>query len=327
MTVAADKAPAIIGVGYAVPPNIRTNDDPIFDWIKKHQPHGTDLFKGYKERHVLSDGEKIMDYLVPAAEKAIDASGVARDEIDLLLGDVSVSEYITPNELAQLHAELSLSERTWILPFNNEFSNFNASLAMASALIAAGRARNALLACASNWTRYVNYHTPPAVSAADGAGAAVMGATSDRSRFRVVDFETVSDTSYYGTMYMQPDRDGKLYTAPFYHITDAGQQGFVKFGETQPINATNRLLARNNLTGADIALMSHQASIVLLQAWQDGIKPAQYLQTLEQFANATLATIPMNLACLYDQIKTDWLVLLGIGADMHTNALLLQRNG
>ena len=43
---------ALTGVGYAVPPSIRTNDDPIFDWLKAHQTAGQDLFQGYKERRV-----------------------------------------------------------------------------------------------------------------------------------------------------------------------------------------------------------------------------------------------------------------------------------
>lgn len=323
MTAHAHRA-RILGTGYAVPDHIRRNDDPIFDWLREHQQPGQDLFKGYDERRVLGPGEDLIDLLVPAARRALDAARVAPHDVDLLLGDASVSEYITPNALAHLHARLELPHHAWILPIDNEFSNFNAGLVTASALIDAGRARHALIVCGSSWTRFVDYHTPPSISAADGAGAAVIGL--DRRGFAVVDYETWSDTRYYGSMYMQPDviRPGE-YTAPYYHITERGQQGFVEFGERQPVAATQRLLERHRLTGADIALITHQASSVLNDAWAAGIRPAQYLQTLATLANMTVANLPVNLAHFDGRIEKDTLVLLGIGPDFHTHALLLHR--
>jgi hypothetical protein len=41
----------------------------------------------------------------------------------------------------------------------------------------------------------------------------------------------------------------------------------------------------------------------------------------------TLASIPVNFAFGYDQFKTDHVVLLGIGPELHTNAVLLRRGG
>ena len=323
MTAGAGRA-AILGTGYAVPANVRKNDDPIFDWLRAHPPPGQDLFKGYDERRVLAAGESLIDIMVPAALRALDAAAVARHDIDLVLGDASVSDYIMPNALAHLHAVLDLPPHAWILPINNEFSNFNAGLVIASSLIDAGRAHRALIVCGSNWTRFVDYHTAPAVSAADGAGAAVVGPGRG---FAVVDYETRSETSYYGTMYMQPDvARPDAYTAPCYHITEAGQQGFVEFGEKQPIAVTLRLLERHGLKGSDIALISHQASSVLGDLWAAGIQPAQYLHSLGQFANMTVANLPVNLAYFEDKIEKQHLVLLGIGPEMHTHALLLHRH-
>lgn len=43
----ADQQPRIIGVGYAVSPNLRGNDDPVFDWLKARIPPGGDPFQGY----------------------------------------------------------------------------------------------------------------------------------------------------------------------------------------------------------------------------------------------------------------------------------------
>jgi 3-oxoacyl-[acyl-carrier-protein] synthase-3 len=86
-----------------------------------------------------------------------------------------------------------------------------------------------------------------------------------------------------------------------------------------------RLLERHRLSGADVTLVSHQASSVLIDAWQAAIRPAQYLQTLEKFANMTVANVPFSLAYRFGEIDKDWLVLLAVGVEMHANAVLLRR--
>ena len=321
--------PAIVGTGFAVPANIRTNDDPIFDWLKKHNPHGMDLFKGYKYRRVLSREENLDTIMVPAALRAMEHAKIGPADVDLLIGYGSVSPYETPNELARLHQILGLDPRVWVLPLNNEFSNFNAALWLCDGLVRTGRIKTALLVIGGNWTHYVDYHTPQAVSASDGAAAAVMRSTEEKGRFHVVDSETCTDSSYFGTMYMAGDpvrAEGRdLFTGSTFHITDAGQAAFQQFGVNEPPKAALRLLARNGLTGADVTLISHQASSVLLDAWGQAIAPAQYPNTLEEFGNMAIANIPVTLACFADRIEKDHLVLLGIGSEMHTNALLLRR--
>jgi 3-oxoacyl-[acyl-carrier-protein] synthase-3 len=327
--------PRILGLGYEVPATVRGNDAPIFDWLKAHAQPGRDLFEGYVERRVLAEGEDLMTLMVPAACKAMRAAGLGPLEVDLLLGCGSVSAYLDPNDLCRLHHELGLPERAWVLPLNNEFSNFNAGLLLADGLIRAQRVRNALVAVGGNWTRYVDYHTPEAVSAADGAGAAVLGlaGADDASRWEIVDYQTVTQSGYFGTMFMQGDRctnaDGDtLWGPPHFHITADGITGFKEFGEKVVPTAALTLMARHGLEGADVALISHQASRVLLQVWAEAIRPAQVVETIAQFANMTVANIPVTLAWSLDhhRVTKAHLILLGIGVEMHANALLLRRS-
>lgn len=322
-------ATSIVGTGWAVPSHVRTNDDPVFDWLKQHYPHGMELFQGYDQRRVLGPGEDLDTIMLPAARDAIQRSGVAAQDIDLVLGTASVSAAQTPDDVASLPAKLGLSPRCWVLPLRDDFSNYNAGLVLADSMIRAGRAKHALVVCAGNWTRYVDYHTPQAVSASDGAGAAVVSARR-AGCFSVVDSETSTDASYFMSMYMKGDElshHGKpLFTPETFHITDKGQEGFKTFGETEPPKCALRLLERHGLSGKDVALMSHQASSVLMDAWGKAIGPGQYLQTLEKFANLTVANIALDVAYFHDRIERDWLLLLAIGIEMHTNALLLRRS-
>jgi 3-oxoacyl-[acyl-carrier-protein] synthase-3 len=325
---ASDERPAVTGTGWGVPVDVRTNDDPIFDWIKKHNPHGMELFKGYRDRRVLAVGDGLDTILVPAALQALKKAKVDPADVDMVLGSGSVGPFETPDEIARLPALLGMGPRVWVVPLHDDFSNFNAGLWFADALVRAGRIRTALVLCASDWTRRVDYHTPQSVSASDGAGAAVLSRTG-AGGFELIDTETFTDATWFGSMFMRGDevhRDGeRLFTKATFHITDAGQQGFQTFGLNEPPRAVARLLARHGLSGKDVSLVSHQASSVLMDAWKQAIQPAAYLQTLEEFANVTVANIPLNLAYHFDRIATEWVVLLAVGIEMHTNATLLRR--
>lgn len=329
--------PRILGVGYAVPSNLRTNDDPVFDWLKAHIPAGGNPFQGYHTRVVLGPGEDLMTLMVPAALNALQDAGLDPSQIDMLLGYASVSPYATPNELSHLHQMLRLPPSAYVVPLNNEFSNFNAGLLFADALIRAGRAKHVLIVVGGNWTQHVSYHTLQSVSAADGAGAAVVGPSSDPAKWQVVGQQTVMDTSRFGSMYMQgqrypqqPAKDGQewLWSEPFFQITPEGMQGFGEFGGRIAPSAVTDLLARHEIPASAVTLIPHQASSVLFEMWQTVLRPAQMIQTIADFANMTVANIPVNLAwsLANDPIAQDNLVLFALSPDMHANALLLQRS-
>ena len=328
--------PRILGVGYSVPSNLRGNDDPIFDWLKAHIPPGSNPFQGYNTRVVLGPGEDLMTMMVPAALNALQDAQLNPSDIDMLFGYASVSPYADPNELAHLHQVLRLPKSAYVVPLNNEFSNFNAGLLFADALIRAGRAKNILIVAAGNWTRHVSYHTVQSVSAADGAGAAVVGPSTDTTKWQVIDQQTIMDTSFFGSMYMQGQRfpqfppvDGNdaLWSDSFFQITAEGMQGFGQFGGMIAPTAVTELLARNNIPASSITLIAHQASSVLFQIWQTVLQPAQMIETIANFGNMTLASIPVNLAwsAANNPITQNNLVLFALSPDMHANALLLQR--
>jgi 3-oxoacyl-[acyl-carrier-protein] synthase-3 len=332
-----DQQPRITGLGYFVPPNLRTNDDPIFDWLKKNIPPQDQPFQGYNTRVVLGPGEDLMTMMIPAALNALQDANLRPSDIDMLLGYASVSPFADPNELSHLHQMLHLPPSTYVVPLNCEFSNFNASVLMADALIRAGRARNILVVAAGNWTRHVNYHTPQAISAADGAGAAVVSLSSNPSQWQVIDQNTVTVTKYFGSMYMQgqkydqvPPRDGhqELWSDSFFQITDDGMTGFKEFGGKTSLTAVTGLLQRHSLLPSQITLIAHQASSVLLDAWKAALNPAQMINTIANFANMTVANIPVNLAwsVANNPITQNNLVLFALAPDMHANALLLQRS-
>jgi 3-oxoacyl-[acyl-carrier-protein] synthase III len=339
-----NSAIGILGLGDRVPDQIRRNDDPIFDWLKKNVPDWDKLFYGYVERRILAPGESVLDILEPAARIAVDDAGRELSEIDVVVGCSVPGTFVAPADLFALTGRLGLRETTLTIPLGNDFSNFTTGVVLADALVRAGRARNVLVAAGAGYSRAVDYRTPQSVSAGDGAGAVVVGlATGNQSpRWTIVDQEVIAREQNFGQMYLAGDRRNLPepsgpgdpstpdplsfdFSAPYFHITDDGVTSFTSFGaKTAPI-AVQRVLARQQIPSSDVTLTGHQASMKLLEAWKEAIKPAAVFETVEMLANMTSASIAVNLSCMSGQVSTPYLVALTLAPDMHAHALLLRR--
>lgn len=332
--------PRILGTGCAVPETIRRNDDPVFDWLHANPVEGRDLFQGYDERRVLAEGEDLADLMVPAAQRALADAGVAASEVDILLGSGSISPTLVPNTLSLVHHRLGLSSRTWPIPLLNAFSEFPAAVMMADALIRAGRGTTALLVFGANWTRYVGYRTPQAISAGDGAAAVVIRMSDDANQWTMVDQLCDVDTSYDGAMQMRPSviegqsapadlalPDERAFSHPLFHINAKGIEGFTEFGLKRAPKVVLDLLGRHGIDPSACCLITHQASDTLTKYWADQIQPGHYEDCLATFANMVSVSVPFNLAQWRARgaAVQDALVTLCLGPDMHASAMLFRR--
>lgn len=330
----------ITGVGHAVGSGVRTNDDPVFDWLRRHNVENKGLFTGYKDRAVLLPDEDLDDIMVKAAQNALDDAGILAGDVDVFTGYGSISRYMTPNTLANVHHRLGMSDDCWLLPVQSEYTNFIAGIWIANSLIGTGNVQNVLVCCGCNWTRYVDYHQAAAISVGDGASAALVSACDDKQNFHVKDMATRCDTRWYGAMDMSPremladDTPSALspfarlgaYTKPVFNLDpERGGKAFKEFGEKAPPKLALALIEKNGLTPDDVTVISHQASGVLLDAWREAIKPKRYLDTMAKYGNMTLASVGVTLSDCYDDIDTRYVVLLGIGIQQETSALLLER--
>ncbi|AYG62564.1 3-oxoacyl-[acyl-carrier-protein] synthase III C-terminal domain-containing protein [Rhizobium jaguaris] len=324
----------VIGLGYQVPALVRLNDDPIFDALKKNssQKEILALFQGFERRHVLGPDESLVSIMVAAAEKAMIDAGVTAADIDLLMGCASLSHYIVPSDLGALHGRLGLPERAMPLPLGNDFSNFTESLVIADALIRVGRVRRVLVVAGGDWTRAVNYNQGASVSAADGAGAAVLGVASAGVRWIVQDQQALVRSDLYGAMYVSGDPlkaegqpENQEYSGPYFHMTQEGYNDFKSFGGKTAAISAQELLQRQGLSGSDITLIGHQASTLLLDAWADALKTKPALSTIKDFGNMTVASIAVTLAAREEDIDTPYVMLLALGLDLHAHAVLLRR--
>ena len=321
---------AILATGSAVPDAIRTNDDPIFDWLKAHPPPGQPLFAGYKYRRVLAPGETLAGLMAEAGSLALDNAGVAAGDVDLVLGYASFGTWAMPNDLVTMAARLGVPPTAMIVPINSEYANFEHGLLAAEGFLTTGRAQTALIVAGADWTRFVDYHTPPSISAGDGAGAAVMAMSDDPTRWRILDVAVAAERQYLGGMYVvgdptTPPVQPPTYGWPVFHLNTTGGEGFKQFGIPVPPRLVEEGLARNGLSPADVAFVGHQTSSVLNDAWKTALNPGVFVETLETLANMTSASIPVNLDRCATQITGDHVALVGLGPEPSCTVVLLER--
>lgn len=326
---------AITGTGAAVGDIIRSNDDPVFTWVRQNPPPNHDIFDGLTFRRVLGPGQSVVSIAVAAATEALQQASVAVAEVDMLIGAATMGEYFAPSALAEVHAQLGLPGTCRVMALNCEYTPFIDGLKLANDMIATGTITTALVVSASAWTSHMDYHEAVCTAASDGAGAAVVTRTDDASRFALVDWENHTDTQYYGAFRMVP----RPVSVPPFHTdsrtiyTDAlmqldplrGGPAVADFGKPAPVAVVNTLLARNNLTAQDIALVPHQTSKSVGEYWRTNINPAVYISTLTDYADMVSASAAVNLATCAAQITQEHMVIMGIGMEMRATALLYRR--
>lgn len=329
-----DQMTAIIGTGYALPAKIRKNDDKIFDWLRHNHPDGSDLFEGLRDRRVIEAPETLVGLMIEASNKALADAGMSVDQVDLLIGYASVSEYDAPNGLLEIHHKMKLPGTCRCLAVNTEYTNFLDALKLANDMIEVGTVRNALVVVGNNWTAHMDYHDAVSIAAGDGAGAAVVGPTSDLGKFRLIDWENLTDSKYYGAFQIMPrpleqpapHSEYGNFTTPLMKLDPKmGPEAFKEFGMIVPPKVVNNLIGRHGLKASEITLVAHQVSSKVSNAWQGAIHAGQYISTLEELADMVSSSQAVNLARCYDEIENDYLVLMGVGMAMHATAMLYKR--
>lgn len=160
----------IIGTGSAVPKKVVTNDmladflDTTDEWITSRT--------GIHNRHLLTE-ENLLDLAIEAAKNAIASSGVAPKDIDLIICSNVANNYITPSMSTMVEGEIGCE--CPCVDMNVACAGFIYALDYAEAYFVARGARNILVLCAEEPTRFLNWkQRENSVLFGDGAGAVVL---------------------------------------------------------------------------------------------------------------------------------------------------------
>lgn len=164
----------IAALGHYSPERVVTNDelsarvDTSDEWIRSRV--------GIVSRRIAGPAESVVDMAVAAGGKAMAASGLAAEDVDLVIVSTCTTESQVPGASAQVAHRLGLNA-PGSFDLNGACAGFCYALATAASMVSAGTAHGILVIASeklSAWTDWDDRST--CVLFADGAGAAVVRA-------------------------------------------------------------------------------------------------------------------------------------------------------
>ena len=167
----------ITGCGGYLPETVLTNNDlaKIVDtsdeWIRDRT--------GISERHIAADDEFTVDLAEQAARKAIDAAGIAVEDIDLIIVATTTPDRVFPSTACLLQKRL---DRHGCAAFDIQAvcTGFVYALAVADKFVRTGAAKCALVVGAETLSRVLDWtDRGTCVLFGDGAGAVVLEASEE----------------------------------------------------------------------------------------------------------------------------------------------------
>ncbi|WP_201456885.1 beta-ketoacyl-ACP synthase III [Chlamydia sp. 17-3921] len=167
------KKAAILATGSYLPKKILSNAD--LEKIVDTSDEWIITRTGIKERRIAADNEFTSDMGAKAAEEAIKASGLSKDQIDCIIFATSAPDYIFPSSGALAQALLGIKE---IPAFDclAACTGYLYGLSIAKAYVESGIYNNVLLIAADKLSSFVDYtDRNTCVLFGDGGAACVVG--------------------------------------------------------------------------------------------------------------------------------------------------------
>ena len=300
----------ILGVGSYVPPQIWKNDD-----LKKFMDTNDEWIQqrtGIKQRHWvdLDSTTSSSDLAVHAAEKALESSGVKKEELDMVIFATLSPDHEFPGTACFFQDKFGVHGIP-ALDVRQQCTGFIYGMSIADQFIKTGMYQKILLVGAEVHSKGLDKSTQGrdvAVLFGDGAGAVVIGATEgtlNEKSSRIYSTHLHADGRYAKELWVAepgnangPDRLSSARVAEGAHFPKMN-------GKTVFMHAVKKMpevllegLAANHLSLSDVDLfVFHQANLRINEmiASQLQIPAEKVFNTIDRFGNTTAATIPLGL--------------------------------
>jgi len=345
----------ISGSGIGLPDHIVPNEklaaimDTSDEWIRTRS--------GIRQRYFAAPGQGSAELGAMAAERAIEASGCAKEDIDAVVFATMTPDYLLPGNGPLLQQRIGLREIP-TFDIRQQCSGFLYGLELADALIKSGKYRNVLLIGAEVHTPFMPWHQGwdstigldprPAteeekakntrirdrvVLFGDGAGAVVIRASNDPDR-GLLATKLFTDGSAYACLYMKGAgfRERPFVTAAQIEAGDTiptmeGREVFRQAVSRMP-DAVRQVTSEAGFEVEDIdLLLIHQANLRIVEAVQKslGLPSEKVPHNIERYGNTTAGTLPILLhECIQEgRVPRGALVAFtALGSGLHWGAAL-----
>jgi len=298
----------ILAFGDYQPSRVVTNDelaatvDTTDEWIRSRV--------GIASRPIAGPDETLADMAVAAGGKALAASGLSPEDIDLVIVATCTPEAPIPNTAATVARRLGISA-PGAYDLNAACAGFCYALASASDAVRAGTARHVLLIGAEKLSQWVDWtDRSTCIIFADGAGAVVVGPVSDPADAGIGPVVWGSAGDLADKIYI-PDRNG--------FIIQEGQAVF-RWATTALHPVAKQACERAGVDPTELAaFVPHQANLRIIEAIARRIGAPQALvaDDIVTAGNTSSASIPLAIARMLERGELASgapVLLLGFGA-------------
>jgi 3-oxoacyl-[acyl-carrier-protein] synthase-3 len=317
----------ITGTGSYLPPRRLTNADLAAELATKGIETSDEWIverTGIRARHFAAPDVTSSDLAVPAAQAAMEAAGVAPEQIDLIIVATSTPDMVFPSAAAILQHKLGIAGCP-AFDIQAVCSGFVYALTVADAMIRAGSAQRALVVGAEVFSRILDFtDRTTCVLFGDGAGAVVLEASETPG---ILASDLHADGKHVGILCVPGHvSGGQVLGDPLLKMD--GQAVF-KLAVGVLEEAARTTLTKAGKTQDQIDwLIPHQANIRIMQSTAKRLKlPLDKLVvTVDQHGNTSAASIPLALDHAVRQGKVqkgDLLMLEGVGGGFTWGAVLL----
>ncbi|WP_117211493.1 beta-ketoacyl-ACP synthase III [Allorhizocola rhizosphaerae] len=302
-----NKGSKILSFGHYQPSRVLTNHDLAQmvdtndEWIQSRV--------GIKERRI-ADSETVADMAGFAAEKALAASGLTVEDIDLVVVATCSAADRSPNTACRVAAKLGIAAPA-AFDLNTACSGFSYALATADHAIRAGAARSAIVIGVEKLSEITDWtDRSTAVIFGDAAGAAVLTAVGDDEEPGVGPVVWGSDPSE--AIAIEGWRP---------YIVQEGQKVF-RWATTQVPGIAIEACKRAGVEPSELGgFVPHQANLRIIEpiARKLGVNPDVVARDIVESGNTSAASIPLALSKMIErgEIKSGAPVLLvGFGGGL-----------
>ena len=289
----------IVGTGMSVPEKVLTNADlarmvdTTDEWITTRT--------GIKERRIAAEHEKLSDFAVPAAERALETAGVAGSEVDLVICATVCPDMTFPATASLIQDRIG-APRAAAFDLSAACTGFIYGLGIADLFVRTGSARTALVVGGEVLSKIVDWSDRnTCVLFGDGAGAVLLKPVENEAQ-GVLGVAMHSD----GSMADLISRPGGGSLHPLTHeLLDSRLQYLhMRGNETFKVavrslaEVSDEVLKRNGLGHADVDwFIPHQANRRIIDAVGQRleIRDGRTYVNIERYGNTSAASIPIAL--------------------------------
>ncbi len=321
----------ITALGCYTPPGVLTNQDleKMVDtndqWIIERT--------GIRERHIAPPEMATSDMAIQAAKCALAQRGIQAGEIQTIIVCTVTPDMFFPSTACLVQNGIG-ARGAWGFDLIAACSGFVYGLTTGASLIAAGTHKKVLVIGADTMSRIIDYtDRATCVLFGDGAGAMLLEPAEEGDPgYGFIDFNGEVDGSGAQALYMPA---GGSRRPPSHETVDNREhyvhqdgQAVFKYAVRKMYETCRDVLARNGLTGDDVALMvPHQANLRIINSAAERLRvaPEKVMVNIDRYGNTTAATIPLATRDAIQQgrlKKGDLVLFTAVGAGYTVGASL-----